>query len=1327
MAKKPDITTVSTGYQATDTINDNFDNVKNAFDNTLSRDGSTPNNMEADLDMDGNDILNVHNIYVDNIIYEGALPIENGGTGATTASGARTNLGLGTAATVDSSAFASASHTHSISDVSGLQTALDNKLDDSQASDFALTLLDDVDAPAARLTLGLGTVATQNGSFSGTSSGTNTGDQNTFSTVAVSGQSSVVADGLADTLTLVAGAGISISTNASTDSVTITNTGTASETFKTITVSGQDSVVADSASDTLNLVAGTGITITTNAATDSITITNTGSGSGGGSGPVDLVTGVSGVLQIANGGTGANTASGARTSLGLGTMATETASNYLTTATAASTYLTQTNAASTYQPLDADLTAIGALSKADGNIIVGDGTTWVAESGSTARTSLGAAGTDVVNTFVSGQKFGNGTGASFITLDGAAGNAKSILFRNGTSTRWTTVSDSGTESGSNNGSDFDINRYSDAGTIIDTPFTIKRSTGVSTIKELALTTALSVTNGGTGAITPAGARTNLELGTMATETASDYFKFNNAVTPEQYGAVGDGTTDDRTAIVNALASNKTVLMTKTYRIGSNLSITSGTMVFVGTGKLKPSSSVVITLGSAVIVGGTTAQCFDTSAGGSFNTASANNTRGPSLKISNYIPSDLSSTTQDAGFEQALKDLFNLNYYSLDLEGRTVTLTRSIDVFSITGVATNPSWKKLSNGRINLHSSFSTNSPTSTNTKSANLVKGSETITVSSVADLAIGMEISGPGIPICSFIVSKDSLTNTFRISNKCYTTSTGVTITWKKHSFALNFSGMDRLTKFTFDNIHWDLNNLGSGYFGSKSDDIVECNACRFENPETFAWAQPMEGGGTVIINSDFNSGQSATLPTSRTRIGIVIGGDSRVYNNRWAYFKHSAVFTGGSVQFIGNHPFAGYTAGLAAKTAGIVYQQYVRGLFTGNYIDNGWLELRNETFAYNANASVGGLTICDNFWTSTRQPVTTESFIVVAPYTTDSTLKDITIANNIFRPLVDGGGSKMDYATKIDTTKGTIDGTTIVNCFMHDNAYDGRDTGSNINYMQGSPLTLKIAPNAGVYSEVDFGDTLMFKIVPKNITNITVYGTKSLGTVRPLGVQGSKVKLIWDNEASTDTEIHVSAGINTNVDNTTATKLGTYTPATAAADTVLNSMEGWGYNGTDFVKGGEVRLAANSGSSGNTYIPTKYEVYLSSSGSTAPTRVFQISKDGNATFYGPVFTPQAQATVKTTTATLTGAELMNGILQYTGAAATVTLPTGTDIEAAVAWLKTGIAIDWYVINTGSGTCTIAANGNTTVGVLTVASNTSAHFRVRKSSTNTFVFYRVS
>jgi hypothetical protein len=58
--------------------------------------------------------------------------------------------------------------------------------------------------------------------------GTNTGDQNLFSTIAVSGQSNVVADTTTDTLTLVAGSNITISTDAATDSITINSTASGS-------------------------------------------------------------------------------------------------------------------------------------------------------------------------------------------------------------------------------------------------------------------------------------------------------------------------------------------------------------------------------------------------------------------------------------------------------------------------------------------------------------------------------------------------------------------------------------------------------------------------------------------------------------------------------------------------------------------------------------------------------------------------------------------------------------------------------------------------------------------------------------------------------------------------------------------------------------------------------------------------------------------------------------------------------------------------------------------------------------------------------------------
>jgi len=52
--------------------------------------------------------------------------------------------------------------------------------------------------------------------------------------------------------------------------------------FTTIAVSGQSNVVADSTTDTLNLAAGSNVSITTNASSDTITISSTGGGGGSG-------------------------------------------------------------------------------------------------------------------------------------------------------------------------------------------------------------------------------------------------------------------------------------------------------------------------------------------------------------------------------------------------------------------------------------------------------------------------------------------------------------------------------------------------------------------------------------------------------------------------------------------------------------------------------------------------------------------------------------------------------------------------------------------------------------------------------------------------------------------------------------------------------------------------------------------------------------------------------------------------------------------------------------------------------------------------------------
>ena len=117
------------------------------------------------------------------------------------------------------------------------------------------------------------------------------GDGSGLTGVVASGTGIVIQEegssvGTAGTINFV-GSGVTATLSNGIATVEITSTGgggggTTQNLFETIAVSGQSNVVADSATDTLTLIAGTNMTISTNASGDSITFNSSGGGGGGG-------------------------------------------------------------------------------------------------------------------------------------------------------------------------------------------------------------------------------------------------------------------------------------------------------------------------------------------------------------------------------------------------------------------------------------------------------------------------------------------------------------------------------------------------------------------------------------------------------------------------------------------------------------------------------------------------------------------------------------------------------------------------------------------------------------------------------------------------------------------------------------------------------------------------------------------------------------------------------------------------------------------------------------------------------------------------------------
>lgn len=131
------------------TINNNNAAIETALENTLSRDGTTPNSMSADLDMDGNDIINVGSLTMDSeVVLASVTPYIETLLDDETAGEAQTTLGI--------------------------SSYIKTLLDDTDASTaqttlgftaFAKTLLDDTTATQAQATLGVREVLTANRTY----------------------------------------------------------------------------------------------------------------------------------------------------------------------------------------------------------------------------------------------------------------------------------------------------------------------------------------------------------------------------------------------------------------------------------------------------------------------------------------------------------------------------------------------------------------------------------------------------------------------------------------------------------------------------------------------------------------------------------------------------------------------------------------------------------------------------------------------------------------------------------------------------------------------------------------------------------------------------------------------------------------------------------------------------------------------------------------------------------------------------------------------------------------------------------------------------------
>lgn len=474
-----------------------------------------------------------------------------------------------------------------------------------------------------------------------------------------------------------------------------------------------------------------------------------------------------------------------------------------------------------------------------------------------------------------------------------------------------------------------------------------------------------------------------------------------------YGALGDGTTDDSAAFeaADTAADGREILVSDgTYLLANDVTINSR-IRFEGT----------VTMPVAAILSLT--RNFD---------------------LGTYIDA---FGDEETGFKKAFQSLLNnADHESLDMGGRRVSISGPMDMQGIVGNKDDYAQRRhIANGQF--YATGDTVWDPDVFTSQATYAANADTTltNVTNVANIPVGSLITGNGVARETYVRGKNVSAGEITLSQPMGAATGTQVLTFTRFKYMLDFSGFEKLTSFSFSDIEFQCNNKASALMLAKTGTVFQVRDCYFTRPKYRGITSIGYGcQGMLVDRCQFISSEGSVPAQSRVSIAInANANDVKLRNNRASQFRHFCMLSGSNSVVQGNHFFQGDGQPNGVRLAGLIFAlRSCNATVVGNYVDNCFIEWTNEREVapdFVGGFGFAGLSITNNVFLC-GEVIASFAWIVVKPYGTGHFFNGLNVTGNLFR----GVGTVIQQAENVDTSFADLNYSNMKNVYFANNTFN-------------------------------------------------------------------------------------------------------------------------------------------------------------------------------------------------------------------------------------------------------------------------------------------------